>query len=322
MTPETPLKTVLGIVIPCYNEEDVLPSTIQQLSDLLGKLSASGLISPDSRMWLVDNGSWDKTWEIITTASASGLPVCGIKLPKNAGHQGGQLAGLFNAEGDAFITVDADLQDDISVIETMVRHFNNGIDIVYGVRSDRSSDSFLKRTSANCFYKLMSLLGTKTIPNHADYRLMSKRVVDSLREFREVNLYLRGIIPMIGFKSERVEYARSKRMAGESKFNFTSLVALSLNGITSFSVQPLRLIAILGFGVCLGSLATIAWALFVVFFTDRAIGGWASTVLPIYFLGGVQLLSLGVIGEYVGKIYLESKGRPRYLVESVVKMNA
>lgn len=311
-------KTTLGIVVPCYNEEEVLPETAKRLSHLVADLAARGFVSDASRLWFVDDGSNDRTWDLIEDFSRQGLPVCGIKLSRNRGHQNALLAGLFSAEGDVLVSIDADLQDDLGVIEPMLNHFAAGAEIVYGVRRDRTSDTAFKRNSALLFYRLLAMLGVRTIHNHADYRLMSRRAVDALREYREVHLYLRGIVPLIGFRYALVEYDRAARFAGESKYPLKKMLALSLDAITSFSVMPLRFISLLGLLVSVGSVFVTLWALGVATLTDRAVAGWASTVLPIYFLGGLQLLSLGVIGEYVGKIYMESKRRPKYFVDRIV----
>jgi polyisoprenyl-phosphate glycosyltransferase len=311
-------KVILGLVVPCYNEEDALPETVGRLTGLVNNLVSSGQISETSRVWFIDDGSRDRTWDLIEGYARSGLPICGLKLSRNQGHQNALLAGLFNADGDVLVSIDADLQDDINVIEIMVNHFRDGADIVYGVRKDRSSDSAFKRTTAHVFYRVLALMGAHTIHNHADFRLMSRRSVDALREFPETNLYLRGIVPLIGFRYMVVEYDRAPRLAGDSKYPLKKMLGLSLNAITSLSAMPLRFISLLGLAVSAGSVAGTVWALWVAMFTDRALAGWASTVLPIYFLGGLQLLSLGVIGEYVGKIYIESKRRPRYLIDRIV----
>jgi glycosyltransferase involved in cell wall biosynthesis len=228
------------------------------------------------------------------------------------------LAGLLSAEGDAIVSVDADLQDDLEAIEHMLDHFHEGCDVVYGVRARRDTDSFLKKFTAEGFYRMMAGLGAQTVHNHADYRLMSRRAIESLRGYREVNLYLRGIIPLIGYRSAIVEYARSARFAGKSKYPLRKMLALALDAVTSFSVFPLRLISFLGFMIFTGAMGATAWALFAALFTDRVVPGWASIVLPMYFLGGIQLLALGVIGEYLGKLYVEAKSRPRFFIEQVL----
>jgi glycosyltransferase involved in cell wall biosynthesis len=252
---------------------------------------------------------------MIESYAAQGLPVVGLKLSRNRGHQNALLAGLFSAAGDAIVSIDADLQDNLDAVETMLDRYHEGYDIVFGVRSRRETDTPLKRISAQVFYRLMELLGAQTIHNHADYRLMSRRAVEALKQFGEVNLYLRGIIPLIGFRSTSVEYVRAARFAGESKYPLRRMLSLALDAVTSFSVVPLRMISALGLLVSFGATLVSIWALWAALFTDRVVPGWASTVLPIYFLGGVQLLSLGVIGEYVGKLYMESKHRPRYFIE-------
>lgn len=310
--------TALAIVVPCFNEQDVLPETAKRLTALIERLVDAGKIDAESRIHFVDDGSRDGTWPLIEGYAAQGMPVVGLKLSRNRGHQNALLAGLFAARGDAVISIDADLQDDISAIETMVDRFHEGCEIVYGVRRDRRSDTLFKRCSARAFYRVMAWLGAQTIGNHADYRLMSRRAIDALKQFGETNLYLRGIIPLLGYRSEVVEYDRAPRFAGQSKYPLRRMLSLALNAVTSFSVVPLRVISLLGLLVSLGTMVVSAWVLWVALFTDLGVPGWASTVLPIYFLGGVQLLSLGVIGEYVGKIYIEAKGRPRYFIERIV----
>lgn len=310
--------TALAIVVPCFNEQDVLPETAKRLTALIERLVDAGKIDAASRIHFVDDGSRDGTWPLIEGYAAQGMPVIGLKLSRNRGHQNALLAGLFAARGDAVISIDADLQDDISAIETMVDRFHEGCEIVYGVRRDRRSDTLFKRCSARAFYRVMAWLGAQTIGNHADYRLMSRRAIDALKQFGETNLYLRGIIPLLGYRSEVIEYDRAPRFAGQSKYPLRRMLSLALNAVTSFSVVPLRVISLLGLLVSLGTMVVSAWVLWVALFTDLGVPGWASTVLPIYFLGGVQLLSLGVIGEYVGKIYIEAKGRPRYFIERIV----
>lgn len=311
--------TVLSIVVPCYNEQEALPETMRQLLVLRDRLVTSGKIADTSRLVFVDDGSRDRTWAMIEEYAASGLPLVGIKLSRNRGHQNALLAGLLAARGDAIVSVDADLQDDINAIEAMVDHYRQGCDIVYGVRSSRESDTLFKRRTARGFYWLMERLGAQTVRDHADYRLMSRRAIEALREYGETNLYLRGIIPLLGFRSATVEYARQARIAGESKYPLRRMMSLALNAITSFSIVPLRLISAMGLLVFMASVIVLGWTLWVALFTNRAIPGWASITLPIYFLGGVQLLSLGVIGEYLGKLYVEAKHRPRYCVERVVE---
>lgn len=307
----------LEIVVPCYNEEEVLPETAKRLTGLLARWMGEGRITSNSRVIFVDDGSRDATWHLIEELANADSKVGGIKLSRNRGHQNALLAGLFTAEGDVLVSVDADLQDDVEVISDMLDAYRDGMDIVYGVRNDRSSDSFFKRGTAKAFYRLMDSLGAESVYNHADFRLMTRRAVDGLREFGEVNLFLRGIVPLIGFKSSIVYYTRSERFAGESKYPLKKMLALALNAVTSFSIVPLRMITLLGFLVFSASLAMVMWTLWIRFFSNQAVPGWASTILPIYVLGGLQILSLGVIGEYLGKVYQETKARPRYIIEKV-----
>lgn len=308
----------LGIVVPCYNEEAVLEETTSRLTELLERMVKSKKISKDSRVYFVDDGSRDRTWEMIETLSQKHKFIAGIKLSRNRGHQNALLGGLFTAEGDALVSIDADLQDDINVIEDMVDEFNNGSDIVYGVRKLRKTDTRFKKWTAEGFYKLMLWMGVDIVYNHADYRLMSRRAVDFLKDYQEVNLFIRGIIPLIGFKATNVYYDRAERFAGESKYPLKKMLAFAWNGITSFSTVPLKLITIMGFITFITTFLAAGWVFFVWAVLDRAIPGWTSTVLPIFFFGGVQILSLGVIGEYLGKIYSETKARPRFIIEKVV----
>jgi polyisoprenyl-phosphate glycosyltransferase len=308
----------LTIVVPCYNEEAVLPETIGRLSTLLVALTSAGKIAADSHVIFVDDGSVDATWPLIKQANAHDARIKGVKLSANRGHQIALIAGLFAAQGDAVVSIDADLQDDLNAIERMLDAYNAGNEIVYGVRANRQSDSFFKRFSAESYYKLLRLFGVKIIFNHADYRLLSRRALQSLKGYTEVNLFIRGIIPLLGFKSTTVEYERSARFAGESKYPLRKMLSLAIQGITSFSAVPLRLIAILGIGVSVASLGMVAWVLWIKFVTQSAVPGWASSVIPIYFLGGVQLLSVGVLGEYIAKIYLETKHRPNYFIEDTL----
>lgn len=308
----------LTIVVPCYNEEEVIVEATHQFTLLLNRLVELGKISNQSRIAYVDDGSKDKTWALINSLSESNKLVTGIKLSRNRGHQNAVLAGMMTVSGDAIITIDADLQDDINVIEKMVDEYNNGVDIVYGVRNDRKTDTVFKRNTAQLYYKLLAMFGVDMIYNHADFRLMSRRTIESLRQYSEVNLYLRGIIPLIGFKSTCIEYSRKERFAGTSKYPFKKMLKLAIEGVTSFSVVPLQMITYIGFIVFLASFAILTWVLSVALFTNQAVPGWASTVLPIYFLGGIQILCLGVMGSYLGKIYIESKSRPRYFIENKV----
>ncbi|WP_374088707.1 glycosyltransferase family 2 protein [Methylomicrobium lacus] len=306
----------LAIAVPCYNEQEVLDETNNRLTQLIDRLLDQGKVNPDSRIYYIDDGSTDRTWDIIENLSKHQPSVTGIKLSRNVGHQHALLAGLLTAEGDAIVSIDADLQDDVSVIEQMVDDFNlRKVQIVYGVRKQRNSDSFFKRTTADLFYKVLRLMGGEIIQHHADFRLMGRPAIEGLREFNEVNLFLRGIIPLLGFKSSIVYYDRTARFAGTSKYPFKKMLALALNGITSFSVVPLRMITALGFVVFLLSAVMGIWVLTNALLTDAMVPGWASTILPIYFLGGIQVLCIGVLGEYIGKIYKETKQRPRYFIE-------
>ncbi len=308
----------LNIVVPCYNEEDVLPETARRLESLLRRLVAEGRVDAGSTVVFVDDGSRDGTWGLIEEMAARDRVVGGIKLSRNRGHQNALLAGLFTVDGDVVVSVDADLQDDIEVITAMLEEYQRGADVVYGVRDDRSSDSFFKRVTAKGFYRVMAALGVETVYNHADFRLMSRRALEAAKEFREVNLFLRGIVPLIGFRSAVVHYARSERFAGVSKYPLRKMLSLAWNAITSFSVVPLRLITMIGFMVFSFSIAMVGWTLWIRFFSEQAVPGWASTLIPIYFLGGIQILSIGILGEYLGKVYQETKARPRYIIEKIV----
>jgi glycosyltransferase involved in cell wall biosynthesis len=308
----------LAIVVPCYNEEQVLPETARQLLALLDELTETGKIAPKSRIYFVDDGSRDQTWPLIETLSADDGRVHGIKLSYNRGHQHALLAGLFTAEGDIIISIDADLQDDIQVIGQMIDAYREGNDVVYGVRAARKTDRLFKRVTAESFYRLLGWMGVDVVFNHADYRLMSRRAIEALKGYGEVNVFLRGIIPSIGFPSTSVSYDRNKRIAGESKYPLSKMIGFAINGITAFSSLPLRLIAVLGFVIFLFSLLLSIWVLWVKIFAGEAIPGWASSVLPMYLLGGIQLLSIGVLGEYVGRIYMETKRRPRFIIEKII----
>ena len=314
MQDEVAIKRI-AIVVPCYNEEQVLPQSSTILIELFDNLKQSQHIHADSKIYFIDDGSQDGTWEIIKSLSQSHSSISGIKLSRNYGHQSALLAGLFSAEGDAVISIDADLQDDVNIIKTMIDDFYKGKDIVYGVRGNRDTDSFFKRFSAKLFYKLMIIMGVDLIYNHADFRLMSRRTVEHLMQYNESNLFIRGIIPLIGYPTSTVAYDRTERLAGESKYPLRKMLGFAIDGITSFSITPLRLITLLGILILLLSIVVSIWVLSVVFFSTSAVPGWASTVLPIYFIGGIQLFSLGIIGEYLGKIYLETKKRPRFTIE-------
>lgn len=307
---------ILYLVIPCYNEDEVLPVTAPLFLDKIDELTACGKISPDSRILFVDDGSTDNTWSLIECLSDDYKKVKGIKLSRNRGHQNALFAGLEEAEKycDICISVDCDGQDDINAVDKMVDEYLNGADIVYGVRNNRNSDTAFKRATAQSYYKLLNFFGANTVYNHADYRLLSKRVLTELLKFEEVNLYLRGMIPMIGFKSTCVYYERHKRLAGESKYPLKKMLSLAFDGITSLTVKPIRIITTFGFIVSLISLIGVIWSVVTVL-TGNAVSGWGSTVSIICFLGGIQLISLGIIGEYIGKIYLETKKRPKYIIE-------
>jgi polyisoprenyl-phosphate glycosyltransferase len=311
--------TVLSIVVPCFNEEPVLRDTYTRLTSLLDQLIKKGKISHRSEIIFVDDGSRDKTWAIIDAWVREGEPIVGVKLSRNCGHQNALLAGLSSAKGDAVITIDADLQDDETAIERMIDAFHDGNEVVFGVRSRRDSDTWFKRTTARTFYRAMTALGVQTVPDHADYRLLSQRAVKYLGQFKEVNLFLRGVVPLLGLRSSVVYYDRRARLAGESKYPLGKMLEFALNGITSFSTAPLRAITLLGFAVSLVCLVLSGWALVVKFTYGNAVPGWASTILPIYFLGGIQLFCAGVLGEYVGKIYMEIKRRPRFLIEKIAQ---
>ncbi|MGA7979188.1 MAG: glycosyltransferase family 2 protein [Chromatiaceae bacterium] len=308
----------LGIVVPCFNEESVLPETARRLTALIERLIEEGRIAPTSKVCFVDDGSRDGTWALIERLARDSPLVSGIKLSRNRGHQNALLAGLFTADGDVLVSVDADLQDDIGVIPDMLTEYSRGIDIVYGVRKERLTDRPFKRYTAEVFYRLMSILGAESIYNHADFRLMSRCAVEALKQFREVNLFLRGLVPLVGFPSAIVTYARSERFAGESKYPLRSMFGLALDAVTSFSVVPLRLITLTGFILFILSAVMVAWSLWVRLFTSHAVPGWTSTILPIYLLGGVQILCVGIIGEYLGKVYQEVKARPRYIIEKMI----
>ncbi|MBR1812551.1 MAG: glycosyltransferase family 2 protein [Lachnospiraceae bacterium] len=309
-------KPILYIVIPCYNEEEVLPVTAPMFKAKIESLVASGLIDDGSRILFVNDGSRDRTWEVLTELCASDPVFTAIKLSRNRGHQNALLAGLMEAKdlADITISIDCDGQDDIDAMDEMVRAYNDGCEIVYGVRSDRSSDSFFKRSTAQGYYKILNALGGEVIYNHADYRLVSSRVLNELANYKEVNLFLRGMFPMIGFKSTCVEYSRHERLAGKSKYPLSKMLTLAFDGITSFSVKPIRIITGLGALTVVLSLVLIIYAL-VSWATGHVVPGWSSSFIGTTLIGGIQLISLGVIGEYVGKIYMETKGRPRYIVE-------
>ncbi|MBO4776678.1 MAG: glycosyltransferase family 2 protein [Lachnospiraceae bacterium] len=310
---------ILSIVVPCYNEEEMLPITFESLGAKLKDLIDKKKISPDSFMLFVDDGSKDKTWELIEEENKKNPMVRGLKLAGNVGHQFALTAGLICAKdiSDISISIDADLQDDIEVFDRMVDLYHEGNDIVYGVRNKRKTDTFFKRFTAQSFYKVMNFCGAKTIYNHADFRLMSKRSLEQFSQYSEENLFLRGIVPLIGYKTACVYYDRKVRVAGESKYPLKKMLALAIEGITSFSVKPIRFIMLLGFISVILSFAAFVYAL-VSYFVFTVEPGWTSLIVSIWFLGGVQLISVGLIGEYIGKIYMEVKRRPRYNVEKYI----
>lgn len=309
-------KPILWLVIPCYNEEVVLPQTAPLFLAKLEQLAGEGAISARSRVCFVDDGSKDGTWRIIASLSDGDERYVGVKLSRNRGHQNALLCGLMEARGqcDAAVSIDCDGQDDIDAIDEMVASFLAGDDVVYGVRADRSTDTAFKRGSAQAFYKVMGSMGADTVYNHADYRLMSARALDALADYHEVNLFLRGMVPLVGFPSSTVYYERAERVAGESHYPLGKMISLAINGITSMSIKPIRIVSGLGVLFSLLGLVGVIWAIVAVV-TGQAVAGWASTVVLVSLIGGIQLLSLGVIGEYVGKVYLESKSRPRFAVE-------
>lgn len=315
---------LLCIVVPAYNEEAMLTQTYEELSLVLNTLIKQGEIARESFICFVDDGSKDKTWEILkgisqNESTSEAIAVSAIKLSRNYGHQNALLAGLeYVADKcDCAISIDCDLQDDVGVIGEFVKKAKAGAEVIYGVRKSRHKDSVFKKYSALMFYRLMEIMGVKIIYNHADYRLLSARAIKSLLSFSEVNLFLRGIVPLLGFKTDVVEYDRLERFAGESKYPLKKMLSFAWNGITSFSVMPLRLVSVLGVMFFLLSIIFGCYALFVKLFTDGVVYGWASTIIPLCFFSGIQLLSLGVIGEYIGKIYTESKRRPRYFIEAI-----
>lgn len=306
----------LAIVVPCYNEEEMLPITVNELNSVLARLVSKGKISEDSFMLLVDDGSKDQTWNKIIEQNQTHATVFGLKLTGNVGHQYALTAGLIKAAqcSDVTISIDADLQDDVNVMEEMIDQFLLGKDIVYGVRSSRKKDSFFKRTTAQVFYKVISIMGVKTIYNHADFRLMSKRAIEHFKQFGESNLYLRGIVPHMNFPSSQVYYERKERVAGESKYPLKKMLSLAFNGITSFSIKPITFITFIGFIILFITLFAGIYGI-VSYLTGNVVPGWTSIILSIWFLGGVQLISIGLIGQYVGKIFLEVKHRPRYHID-------
>jgi glycosyltransferase involved in cell wall biosynthesis len=305
----------LAIIIPCYNEEDVLAETSARLTTLLQQIQQENLISAESYVLFVDDGSRDRTWHMIEELHQQSSLFRGLKLSRNFGHQNAVLAGLnYAGDADILISIDADLQDDLNAIKEMVIKYRQGYDVVYGVRDDRTTDTWFKRKTALTFYKLLSIMGVESVYNHADYRLLSRRVMDALKDFKETNLYLRGMIPMVGFKHTSVYYKRGERFAGSSKYNLRKMLSFAWNGISSLSIRPLHFVTFCGFFVFILSIILTIYAL-IAYISYKTTPGWASTVIPIYFLGGIQLLCIGLIGEYVAKIYKEVKSRPRFIIE-------
>jgi Glycosyltransferases involved in cell wall biogenesis len=306
----------LYIVVPCYNESEVLPETTKRLSDKMERLVTDRTVSPESKILFVDDGSKDTTWRMIEEYHSQIRYVTGLKLSRNRGHQNALLAGLMTAKeyADVIISMDADLQDDIDAVDAFIAKYNEGNDVVYGVRSSRKTDTFFKRFTATSFYKLMRFFGAEIVYNHADYRLMSKRALEALEEFRETNLFLRGIVPLIGFQSASVYYARNERFAGESKYPLKKMLGFAAEGIFSFSVRPIKMIGTIGLLIFAVSIAMLVYAL-ISFLAGSTVPGWTSILFSVWALGGLQLLAISVIGEYIGKIYLETKQRPKFIID-------
>lgn len=309
----------LYVVMPCYNEEAVLPETSKRMKKKMHKLIEEGKISSKSRVLFIDDGSKDKTWHLIETLHQEDCIFSGVKLSRNRGHQNALLAGLTVASeyADAVISMDADLQDDINAMDKMIDKYKSGCDIVYGVRSKRDTDTFFKRFTAEGFYKLLEKLGGEIVYNHADYRLMSNRALKSLLEYKEVNLFLRGIVPMVGFQSDIVEYERSERYAGESKYPLKKMLSFAFEGITSLSIKPIRMIFNIGIFIGIIGVVGLIYSL-IQYISGSTVSGWTSTIMSIWLLGGLQLIAIGVIGEYIGKVYLETKERPRFIIETTL----
>jgi glycosyltransferase involved in cell wall biosynthesis len=310
----------LGIVIPCYNEEEGLSETNNRVQALMKALIKDASIASDSFICYVDDGSSDKTWKLIETFTQSTALVKGIKLSRNFGHQNALIAGLMQLKNDAdgLISMDADLQDDITLIKDFVAKHKEGYEVVYGVRDDRQTDSKFKRDTAGLFYKLQHFMGIETIKHHADYRFLSAKALEALSQFKEINLFLRGIVPLLGFRSTSLYYARTERFAGETKYPFKKMLHFAFDGIASFSIMPLRFITVVGFLLFTLSLLGIFWVIFEKFVLGNAVQGWASTMVSIYFIGGIQVMSLGIIGEYIGRNFQESKQRPRYIIDKEI----
>jgi len=320
MTTDTP---ILYIVVPCFNEQEALPGSHERLINLMHEMKSQDLIATGSKLLYIDDGSRDDTWQLIDELAAGSSEVAGVKLACNSGHQNALMAGLSQAveHCDITVSIDADLQDDINVIPTMVERYKQGCDIVFGVRRERKSDSWFKRTTAGMFYKLMNRLGVDTINNHADFRLMSRRAVLALLDYKERNLFIRGIVTKLGYKTDCVYYDRSARMAGESKYPLRKMVNFAIDGITSFSVKPVRLVMQVGLLFLIIALIMLAYVL-TAYFMGRAVSGWPSLILSVWLVGAFVLIGLGIIGEYVGKIYTEVKNRPRYNIDTTVGLNS
>ena len=312
-------KAILNLVIPCYNEEEALPYTKKELDKKMKALIDDELISKESKVVLVNDGSKDKTWDIITEFHNKDNMYVGINLSRNRGHQNALLAGLMYARDNADISIsmDADLQDDINVIDDMIKKYNNGADIVYGVRNSRKKDTFFKKFTAEGFYRFMSIMGVEIVFNHADFRLMSKRALEALSNYKEVNLFLRGMVPQLGFKTDIAYYGRNERVAGSSKYPFKKMLGFAIDGITSFSIKPLRMIVFLGFIMCIISFVALIYTT-ILKISGKVISLESFIMCSIWLVGGIQILCLGIIGEYIGKIYNETKARPRYIIESIL----
>lgn len=311
--------TKLYVAVPCYNEEAVLPITAPALSDKLNGLIAENRISPESRIVFIDDGSHDRTWELISEYTDKNALICGIKLSRNCGHQNALICALntLREYADAIISIDADMQDDMNAMDEMLSRFEEGCDIVFGVRTARKKDSLFKRMSAQCYYKLLRSMGADIVYNHADYRLMSRRALDSLAEYGEVNVFLRGIVPMLGYKTACVSYERSARAAGKTKYPLRKMFALAWEGISSFSTKPIRFVTRLGILMFLASIAMLVY-FFIRYFTGHTVVGWASLAVSLWAIGGLLMLAIGIIGEYIGKIYLETKHRPKYHIDEKI----
>lgn len=317
------MSKILYVVVPCYNEEEVLELTTNKLTEKLKKMIADGIIDGNSKIMYVNDGSKDKTWELIEKYSEENKFVTGVCLSRNRGHQNALLAGLMTAKkyADFVISMDADLQDDIDAMDDFVREYNNGCDIVYGVRSSREKDTWFKKNTALAFYKIMNKLGAEVVYNHADYRLMSKRALDELENYKEVNLFLRGIIPLIGFKTANVEYVRAERAAGKSKYPLKKMINFAIEGILSFSVKPIRIITSTGFGISALSFVYLLYVIISHILRHATEPGWTTIIALICLFGGFQIFCIGIIGEYVGKIYSETKQRPRFIIDKIIMQN-